>query len=1685
MCRRCCLTNKAQHFTRRDGTRWCGFGGGGASGQFTLDPAATYRIPIGPGLHGAINATALSPDGRWLAVAGKGHFHGAAGFHDTGRVVPEGVGMTPQMRLEQGTVYLFDTRSRDVFPLRQHLGPVLAMEFSQTPGQTAVLVSAAQEWHSRDNHYVGAIRVWACPPDAEPRYLAGMTATTAPAREKPGLAVTRTGPGTTDILVLSAWSDGLLRVWHVGRGQHRVLQEGQFNNSVRLTPDGRRAFTGSFLADAGRLRQWNVDAASASVVRSGQLEFRSADHTRVCPREIQLLPSASGSAGPLAAVATLTLTPPAAGGGLWDGGQMELQLVNTQSLQADSVAARVPLWDTGGNIAKPAMAVSGDGNYLAVAGAPDHAVYVFRLDDLRSGAHRPQILRSHAAAIQSASLVRNGEKQGISLVLGPTPGTHGTPQRRLVFDIGQRRLQWQQADADWQPETAAAQPWTVRVASPTAPATPAAAPVPAVLRLERDGQLQRDIALEPGQQVTALAVLPPGEIVNVPLVAVATEEMGRPQLLLYSGQTGDLLRQYNGHTERIRSLVASADGRLLLSAGDDQTVCVWSVTDLNSILGKRGRLAGVAVSQDDRHVVVAQLPPDSPAQKELQVGDRLLGQVLEGKLQPWDSTFAFYDAVWQTEPGRTVTVRREPASGAVEDVEVPVGQGADERKPLCWLFVSRAEPPQTPAWIAWSPLGPFDASDREVERYIGWHLNTSDPKQPTRYATIDQYRDTYYRKGLVESLLRHGVLPLADPDPPARPQLSLWFPQLQPDVAQQTGPVTLPIAPPVAQLDIDFAFPTHRIGQVTLLRDSAPVGVFHPVDAYSWQADLADLQWTRGNHQLQVVVTGRNPETWQFQQLLHVRYQPAPPSLQLNTSQQLATQEPRTVIQAEVRPRAAGQALGMRLLRIQQGTRTVLRQWQAYEPLVIREPVDLEAGKNVFALEAYNTDADEQSLADETVLRHVIIHHRPDKRPPLIVVRAVTPVDSAGLVGASIPFQPGQTLQITAPQVQLEGVIQAGQPLMMAQWTMAQGSGPDGSGDAQLLDQFQPGNAERFAILQKVSLRPGMQTVTLLAKTADSEPISQDVPIDYRPSLPVVHIVEPQYGELIPKDTVALKCQFDAPLDPQRHHLAILVNGQPLLEKTPSVDPASRALQVDLPLQLGENTIEIQMRDGWLAGGCSPITVVRGRPLEVRDVTLARRGAEYDVVLAGFAPSEPAAVEVNGMRISPAAIHYNPKDASFQVQQPLLAQAGSPTVTVRLYDRSGTYAQQRVPMPIPAPALSAGPDVQILQPASDGNTTKRDMPMKLRVRSATPLKTVQLFQDKQSVHEAKDLDSLPKGPQGQYVWEAVAPVQLRPGTNHFQLWALNDGVPASAEVTLNCLDYPVEVLIDGIETVEKPGEFIRSSPQSNGLIGFARAIPQGRALIHGRILWPNPDDRRIDDNRQRVQVWVNGFQQLPVELLPRGSGARQRVFKTQVLLGRRQNNVEIALKGLPAADGSQVMLQAQCAQPLRNQRLHLLIVGIGVPRSQSQQLVERALEPLQARRLSPDQFATPIFGQGTIYGPLTGNVITREMVLTQLNRMRLKVAQLSRAVPANDVVLIYYQGSEMVYRDGQFFLAVDSKPLPRQAEGLEHFALSAARSSRSSSASPAALTCCCWTWPATAAILRPSRRPGRPSPAPP
>src|SRR5262249_20368342 len=140
------------------------------------------------------------------------------------------------------------------------------------------------------------------------------------------------------------------------------------------------------------------------------------------------------------------------------------------------------------------------------------------------------------------------------------------------------------------------------------------------------------VVLDDRQRVTALALLPPAAGHEVPILAVASGDEGPPTLRLYQAARGDLFRELAGHTDPIRSLAFSSDGRFLVSAGEDQTICVWSLTNLDKILKRHGQLTGLVVTEDHRQLVIARVHAGSSANGLLKEKGVIEGFVEDSKL---------------------------------------------------------------------------------------------------------------------------------------------------------------------------------------------------------------------------------------------------------------------------------------------------------------------------------------------------------------------------------------------------------------------------------------------------------------------------------------------------------------------------------------------------------------------------------------------------------------------------------------------------------------------------------------------------------------------------------------------------------------------------------------------------------------------------------------------------------------------------------------------------------------------------------------------------------------------------------------------------------------------------------------------------------------------------------------------
>jgi hypothetical protein len=113
------------------------------------------------------------------------------------------------------------------------------------------------------------------------------------------------------------------------------------------------------------------------------------------------------------------------------------------------------------------------------------------------------------------------------------------------------------------------------------------------LRLWEAGNEVRRFAAST-QEVGCLAALPGGTAV------AAGQGVG---VRLWEVSTGREILKLNGHSDSVRALAVAADGRFLLSGGDDRIVRMWDLPGgrpLQRLMGHKGRIAGVAVSPDCR-----------------------------------------------------------------------------------------------------------------------------------------------------------------------------------------------------------------------------------------------------------------------------------------------------------------------------------------------------------------------------------------------------------------------------------------------------------------------------------------------------------------------------------------------------------------------------------------------------------------------------------------------------------------------------------------------------------------------------------------------------------------------------------------------------------------------------------------------------------------------------------------------------------------------------------------------------------------------------------------------------------------------------------------------------------------------------------------------------------------------------
>jgi WD40 repeat protein len=1585
-----------------------------AQGQFTLEQTA-YRVPLGPGLDGAINALALSGDGTWLAVAGMGVLRGGAGFRQPGLVLPTLGGLTDDMRKDQGMIYLFNTRTQAVRLLRGSLGPVLSLAFAPVrAGQPLLLVSAAHEWDAGTGQSAGTVRLWDVDKGVYVDGLAKMPASTS----RPGLAVWATGDGPKDLQVGIAWDDGFLRVWDVARTEDYLwtIKDVAHNLTVTSVPSQAQILTAGYGVGTARLRTWAT--AAGQQPQSNPPDAPPAAEVDSFPRALALV-SARGNGRADHAAVVLRVPKRQE--------EYRLQLLDLADGQFGTVRSDVVLWN--GTARQPVIAAAPNGRHVAVAGNASHEIWIYALRDLQGGKPRVQKLQSIGTTIRHAGFVRKGKQLGLLLAettpagAGPLEASAARPPREpaagdLIFDLVGRRLT--AAGQGWATDAPALGVWRAAVTQ--------AAGIP-VVTVSRDEDVVREIRLKKGQVITGLALRPPQPPQDVAILALAYHERGQPTLCLYNASSGERFRQLTGHVDPIHTLAFSGDGRFLVSAAEDQMVCVWTLTNVGKILGQHGLLPGVAVKADQGTIVVAQIQDDSPIHDALHAGERIEGVVEDAKLRPLATPRDFYETMAGLKPGGKITLRVRDDHGP-RDVGLAVGQGVDERKPLFFLFVTRDGAGAGREWIGWNPIGPYDSSGQRAERHLGWHFNTGEPAAPTRFALADQYHQKYYREGLLQDLIAQGELQRVPPrPPPPAPRLGLLIDNAG-QLPERDGQGQVPVRHPRAVLKValnDREFSTLK--SLTWQLDDGAENDINLEEAVG-QEVAVPVSLNRGLHKLRV--RARTPESalQVYAEELTVRYQPPPPQVTTEGPSQRVVEDPRFNLRAEVRAGFPNQQVTVHLLHFHNGRKLVdvftdKHTLKPDSPLSMVQELPLKPGNNLIEVVAADVDAppgQEQTSTGRLTLEVTLAEK---VCPPLISLEGILP-EGADL-SQRVPIQPGKPAVVHAAKVLLLGKIEAQEQL--AECECAQGK----SAKATRLAGFVSGKVKDLLVRELVLLQPGPQTVRLRARTATSDQAERAVTVDYQPELATVVITEPRrglisYGEP-DRQTIRLQAQLRLPADRHPFQAKILLGDAEVPDAKIALDEPGQTLTAQVPLRPGVNRIRVRLTNQWGAVFTSEDTDVSYlRPPRILklDGPATSRKPFVDLVARVRSPlpllRDLVRIEVNGqLRTADVTLAEDKTEAGVWVVRltDVALDANARDNAVRLWlGNSEAICQEPAKLSLTYEPQRPPPVVEFLQPRDNAVVHDAQLTVRFLVRSVSPLKGVRLLRENDKPIDL-DLASVQTDAAGAGELKAEQKVRLSSGFNTVRVEAVNLGGSQSAAVVVNYVSQPVRLEV--LSLAPRGQDNLRITPEvlPGGKLAFP-AVPAGRMRLQGRVLWDKAEDERLIKTRI-VRVFVNGFQQLPALLKPAVADSRERTFQTDLLLNQAEDNrIEIALPDLEQDACNCTRFGLNCRQPERAQRLHLLLVSNRA--ADEKALKAQFLKVFQSRTDPQGQVKTPVFDPVYTYGPLTGYYVRPQYVYNQLHRIQATIKGLANAgTPSSDVVVFYYQGGEAVNAQGNVF----------------------------------------------------------------
>jgi WD40 repeat protein len=1580
----------------------------------------TYRIPIGPESEGLINTLALSPDGRWLAVGGRSVRRDSVKFGAEGIVVPD-VALAPEVVLDEGTIYVFDTAAgRFHTALRGHRGSVAALAFARTGGDKATLVSVGREL--RDGKRQTAVLVWDLDKPEVPAKKTlidsdiWVDATSIP----PGLAVYRSADAgdspVSGLRVAVAYRNGQLYHWNAETGELAEARDDRRYTETAVFSEDGTLYTGGVVtggvAKGGKIDRWRLNGKLSRVQR-----FHVAD--RHLPQALAFLPGEKDSAGKIAVV----LQPSRV--------ETHYQLA-ILSLDSGKPERTFDLWARGEDedeAVRQVVAASPDGRFLAVS---DNVTAAIRTWDTTNWDAKFEPLRGVGDSMTTVAFVRRGDHRGLRL----RPA--GSRDEERVFDIDDHRLL---ADTrGWKDDGPDSEGWDVK------------ADVKNRTFLVQGGDEEpRRIRLGPNQKPTAWAVLP-GRATLPALLAVAYEERGIAYLALYTAQRwkklppGQLVRLLVGHQGRIRSVAFAADGQALASAGDDQTVSVWSLKDLPDHLGMHAELRGFRCLEKDNTLRYLAPAPTLLSETNREAlsgieGDSVIEEAVAGaRKKRLRSMKDFGDILWTTKPGTALTLRI-----AGRAVELTTDQGVDLRMPLFSLFFMQGAA-DGQKWVGWSPAGSFDVGNREgIEKYLAWHLNTGKPDNPADKVSLDKERKDYYRPAILHFLLKTGdhasaVQEWKDTPPKDRPGMTLvpTGPDIDWKLKDADGHLLLRKPPTGLEAALGGDFPLNRIARVLWQLDNEEPQPFSGTTPADLRAAFGRRVWNRGVHTLRLLVQLNNSagtiyHSDDFADPFTFRYALPPPVAALSVP---VTETERDAVEVSYSfgPGPGSEKVGV--------TGKLLHTWwdgdraqKKEHPLASASekafPVTLHTGRNLFQFEAVNDAPLGDSYPSGTTTTQLqTITLTPKPSPVTIALTGIRSREQE----LKLPGD-GKELIVSTPFVFISGKAEAKDGL------------EDVAIDGETPGGFKVGG-ERFVFdRQPIDLRghrgkARIIRVTARTKRAQAEPLT--LTLKYLPALPGFRLTSPQKIEPSRSGSHVLVGAFEPPEDLQPFSFTLRVNDA-ALKRIAAADSLARTavpLEVEVKLQPGDNTVAVELQNEWLPAVVKTLPTVYVRRLpQVVEVKapdkLKTPFVDVQALVRSFKglPVTGAVIEVRWGADRKEDHLIDSRDIERQEGDNWLVSAdkiqfgkGATQIAVYASNADGQSLEPAVKDIAFAEPLPDRPRITIQQPARSRLQTRP--PYLLAFTVTTPaeeaLKKVEVSVNGKAVADLRNLKHPREGDPTNFETE----VPFAKGTNKVKIVAGNAGGD-----TILSTDFVVEpppVALDPESfrlerfVAEDRKEEVQRLRLEQGKPIFRNA-GSGLVVFSGAFHWDAAEANREKD--ELVRVSVNGHEQAGGRL-GRPIDKRRR-FELSLRLNRKKANlIQVRFPGPLKTEPLEFTID--CVEPVFDQRLLLLVLAPGY--RQPEKLRQQVARGFLAREVKSDgSFQTPAFREAQVIGPDRPNFDFGEVnaAVHELERLANQSAEKFREPtpekPYNDVIVVYFRGEDRIIGGKHYLLTEEAR----------------------------------------------------------